>query len=204
MEIEGIAVTDVELIQKYLAGEVSAFNTLVWRWEKPIFNFIHRYIGDMEIARDVSQKVFIRTYKNLKKLRTPEKFSSWIYQIAANLCKDELKSMKRRNGISIDDIVENNSEHAYELTDDADTRPDEAVNRLQIESIVRNALQAIPEEQRIVIIMKEYQGLKFKEIAEALGEPINTVKSRMYYGLNALRKVFDQWQINKEVLHYEV
>ncbi len=62
----------------------------------------------------------------------------------------------------------------------------------------------LPEEQRIVIIMKEYQGLKFKEIAEALGESINTVKSRMYYGLHALRKVFDRWDINKEVMQYEM
>ncbi|MBN2010458.1 sigma-70 family RNA polymerase sigma factor [candidate division KSB1 bacterium] len=196
--------TDSELIQRYLAGEVTAFNTLVWRWEKPIFNFCYRYLGNDELARDVTQQVFIRTYKNMKKLRTPDKFSSWIYQIASNLCKDEIKRMKRRNNIPLDYIRDNHQEHEFDLMSDEHSQPDSVMNRKQIESIVRDALLEIPEEQRVVIIMKEYQGLKFQEIADALGESINTVKSRMYYGLNALGKVFDRWEINKEVLHYEV
>lgn len=195
---------DAQLIEKFLNGDHSAFNTLVWRWEKPVFHFNYRYLGDFELAKDITQKVFIRIYKNLKKLKEHQKFTSWMYQIAANLCKDEIKRIKRQNSVSIDAIKENNSENVYDLVDHDTNQPDTKVNQQQIEHIIKQALQSIPEEQRIVIIMKEYQGLKFKEIAEALGEPINTVKSRMYYGLNALRKVFVRWNLDEEVLRYEM
>ena len=195
---------DAQLIVKYLNGDISAFNTLVWRWEKPLFNFIYRYLGDFELAKDVTQKAFIRFYKNLHKLKEHAKFSSWAYQIATNLCKDEIKRIKKRTLISIDSISENNYENDCKLIEEENAQPDSKYNKIQLEQLIKKALQAIPEEQRIVIIMKEYQGLKFKEIAETLGEPLNTVKSRMYYGLSALRKVFDGWNLNKEALQYEM
>jgi RNA polymerase sigma-70 factor (ECF subfamily) len=200
--------TDTQLINHILNGNRSRFNTLVWRWEKPLYNFILRYLGNKELARDVTQKVFIRVYKNLNKLRDPSKFSSWIYQIASNLCKDEIKKMSHRDFISLDLIQENNENDGYrlpeQLKETESSLPDAKLNQKQVSSIVQKALQQLPEEQRVVIIMKEYQGLKFKEIAEALNQPLNTVKSRMYYGLNGLRKVFEQWQITKEVLNYEM
>ncbi len=196
--------TDANLIANYLKGDMSSFNTLVWRWEKPMFNFIYRYLGDSELAKDATQRLFIKMYKNLHKLKEHARFSAWLYQIAANLCKDELKRMKRRNSVSLDSIRENHSENAIDLSDASANDPNADVSQSELEQLIKQALQAIPEEQRIVIIMKEYQGLKFAEIAEALGEPINTVKSRMYYGLSALRKVFERWNINQEVLEYEM
>ena len=200
--------TDTQLITHILNGDRSRFNALVWRWEKPLYNFILRYLGNKELSRDVTQKVFIRVYKNLAKLRDPSKFSSWIYQIAANLCRDEIKKMSHRNFISLDLIQENNENEGHrlpeELHESNDLSPDTRLNQKQIGSIVQKALQQLPEEQRVVIIMKEYQGLKFREIAEALNQPLNTIKSRMYYGLNGLRKIFEQWQITEEVLSYEL
>lgn len=200
--------TDAQIINYILNGDRSRFNTLVWRWEKPLYNFILRYLGNKELARDVSQKVFIRVYKNLNKLRDPNKFSSWIYQIASNLCKDEIKKMSYRDFISLDLIQENNENDGYrlpdQLRDSEQSLPDAKLNQKQISNIVQKALQQLPEEQRVVIIMKEYQGLKFKEIAETLNQPLNTIKSRMYYGLNGLRKIFEQWQITEEVLNYEL
>jgi len=200
--------TDTQLITHILDGDQSRFNSLVWRWEKPIYNFILRYLGNKELAREVSQKVFIRVYKNLNKLRDPTRFSSWIYQIASNLCKDEIKKMSNRDFISLDLIQENNENEGFRLPDglkeEEHHQPDTKLNQKQVSNIVQKALQQLPEEQRIVIIMKEYQGLKFKEIAEALNQPLNTVKSRMYYGLNGLRKIFEQWQITEEVLSYEL
>lgn len=200
--------TDIQLINRLIEGDGSLFNTLVWQWEKPIYNFAYRYLNDKELAREITQKTFIRVYKNLKKLRDPNKFSSWIYQIASNLCKDELKRLSRRDIVSIDLIHENNEENGNripeQLKEAEQYQPDAEMNQKQIGTIVQKALKQLPEEQRIVIIMKEYQGLKFREIAEALNQPINTIKSRMYYGLTGLRKIFEQWHINEEVLNYEV
>ena len=200
--------TDTDIITLILNGDRTRYNALVWRWEKPIFNFILRYLGNKELARDVSQRVFIRVYKNLKKLRDPNRFSSWIYQIAANLCKDEIKKMSHRDFISLDLIQENNENNGHllpdELQESEQFQPDQKLNQKQVSNMIQKALQQLPEEQRVVIIMKEYQGLKFREIAEALNQPLNTVKSRMYYGLNGLRKIFEQWQITEEVLNYEL
>lgn len=199
--------SEMDLIEQMMRGDRERFNLLVWKWEKPIFNFALRYLGDYESAREVTQKTFIRVYKNIGKLNHAEKFSSWIYQIAANLCKDELKKRTNRDFLSID-MIQQNSENGHrmpeELIELKRDNPEAIVNQKQIGAILQKALNQLPEEQRVVIIMKEYQGLKFREIAEALGEPINTIKSRMYYGLNALRKIFEKWNITEEVLSYEV
>ena len=83
--------TDEQLIQKYLDGDIEAFNTLVWRWQKPIYNFTLRYFKDREHAKDATQRVFVKVFKNLKHLKDSRKFSSWIYQIALNLCKQAIE-----------------------------------------------------------------------------------------------------------------
>ncbi|MDZ7263990.1 MAG: sigma-70 family RNA polymerase sigma factor [candidate division KSB1 bacterium] len=200
--------TDTQLISSILDGDRSKFNALVWRWEKPLYNFILRYLGNRELAREVTQKTFIRVYQNLSKLRDVTKFSSWIYQIAANLCRDEIKKRDHRQFISLDMIQQNSDENGVllpeELQQSPAQQPDVRMNQKQLRTIVQKALEQLPEEQRVVIIMKEYQGLKFREIAEALNEPLNTIKSRMYYGLNGLRKIFEQWQITEEVLPHEL
>ncbi|MBL7094815.1 sigma-70 family RNA polymerase sigma factor [candidate division KSB1 bacterium] len=199
--------TDIELVERIVDGDRAGLNILVGRWEKAIYNFAFRYLGDKELARDVTQKTFIRVYKNINKLRDTKKFSSWIYQIAANLCKDELKKKGHRDTLSID-LIHENSENGHlmpnELIETKMSQPDNELNHKQIGTIIHKALKQLPEEQRVVIIMKEYQGLKFKEIAEALDESINTVKSRMYYGLNGLRKIFQKWEITGEMLSYEM
>jgi len=198
--------TDAQLVQKFLNGDVNAFNTLVWRWEKNLYNFVLRYIGDKEEAKDICQKVFVRSYKKLNRLRDPEKFSTWLYQIAVNLCRDEYKRKNRRRMLSLEALNENrNGENPIaRLEDDVAKNPDSITHAQDMKELLKLALQIIPEEQRAVIIMKEYQGLKFTEIADILETPVNTTKSRMYYGLSALRKIFKQWKISEEMIRYEM
>ncbi len=186
---------------------MSAFNTLVWRWEKNLYNFILRYIGDREESKDICQKTFIQAYRNLHRMRDPNKFSTWLYQIAVNKCKDELKKRNRHNTLSLDSLQENSNgaeNFLQKFTSSSSNHPDAIVQNNDLRDLLNQALQSIPEEQRVVIIMKEYQGLKFTEIAEILETSVNTAKSRMYYGLGALRKVFKKWKINEEILGYEV
>lgn len=198
--------TDEILIERFLSGDVSAFNTLVWRWEKPIYNFILRYLGESELAKDVMQRTFIRAYKGLSKLKDMKKFSTWLFQIALNQCRDELKK-KRYQFVSIDEVNNKNSSDSKKISHtivDPDDGPENLSHKEDIASILKRALQCVPEEQRVVIIMKEYHGLKFVEIEEILKVPLNTIKSRMYYGLSSLRKVLEQWGLNREDLCYEV
>ncbi len=191
--------TDAKLLIQFNAGQTQAFNMIVKRWECPIYNFILRYIGVADEARDLCQKTFIRAYRNLSKLREPDKFTAWIYQIALNTCKDEIR---RHTHLSRNTLQE---------TDDATlpgtapiTFPDALAHQQSVRDLLNRALQTLPEEQRVVIIMKEYQGLKFTEIADTLKTPVNTIKSRLYYGLSALKKTFDQWHITEDMMRYEL
>ena len=99
---------DPELINRILEGDRMGFNQLIRKWEKRIYGFIFRYLGNREAALDITQKTFLNTYRNIKKLKDPTRFSSWIYQIAANLCRDELTRLKKLNMVSLDDIRESN------------------------------------------------------------------------------------------------
>ena len=197
---------DEFLIRKCVNGEASAFNTLVWRWEKPIYNFILRYMGDMDLSKDILQRTFIRAYGSLAKLKDPARFSSWLYQIALNQCKDELKK-KKRHYVPIDDVRRDEDDPRPKtavLKSDPAEHPARMAETEGIAAVLQRALQTIPEEQRVVIIMKQYHGLKFSEIAEVLSEPLNTIKSRMYYGLAALRRTLEGWGLDREELRYEV
>lgn len=198
--------TDAVLIEQYLNGNVQAFNTLVWRWQSPVYNFVLRVIGNSEQAKDITQATFIRVFKDLKKLKDKEKFKSWLYRIAMNLCLDEIKKMKKRKLVYLNSEFDygNDSLSPFQIPDDENKTPESLMQHNQIKYILKEALQQIPEEQRVVVIMKQYQDLKFTEIAQILKEPVNTVKSRLYYGLKALKKHLEGSSLNKEVLFNEM
>lgn len=198
--------TDAALIERYIEGDVGAFNTLVWRWERPIFNFIIRNVGNEETAKDICQTTFIRMFKQLKKLRESDKFSPWIYRIALNLCRDEFKKKKKYHHLYLEDFRtdDGHSNYIEQMSNNDLNTPEDFYNVQQIGEILKRALMVIPEEQRVVIIMKQYQELKFTEIADILKQPINTIKSRLYYGLGALRKILEESKLNKEVLLNEM
>ena len=198
---------DGGLIIQYLNGDVRAFNQLVGNWELKIYNFIFKVLGKREDAKDVAQQTFIKVYKNLRKLKNPDKFSPWIYQIAMNLCRDQMRKDKRAPSTSIHGKIRTSSGEEMELADflsDDSASAEDPLYQGEVVEIIRRGLNMIPVEQRTVIIMKGYQGLKFREIAEILEEPLNTVKSRMYYGLTALRKALADLEIDKEVFQYEL
>ena len=188
---------DAQLIKAFCEGDTGAFNALVDRWQHRIHRVAYRYFNSHDEAREITQKTFIRVYKKLKTLDDYNAFSAWIYRIANNLCLDEAKRAGRKKSASMDEfdqapIANTISEH-----------PDRPLQQKELEAILQQALQQLPAEQRMVVIMKEYEGMKFREIAEVLHIPESTVKSRMYYGLRTLRGIFDQWNLKKESLYYE-
>lgn len=195
--------TDAELIRRFRDGESHAFNGLAGRWHRRLYNFILRQVGDREDAHDLCQKVLIKAHRNLRRLRDPDKFATWIYQIAVNTCRDELRRRRRHPTISLENL-----EHGYDSRPagmvNNSARTDTAIHRCELRDLLNRALQCIPQEQRIVVVMKEYEQLKFTEIAAILNLSVNTVKSRLYYGLNKLRKLLDQWNVNRETIDYEM
>ncbi|HXK09034.1 MAG TPA: sigma-70 family RNA polymerase sigma factor [Vicinamibacteria bacterium] len=174
--------TDEELVEACQAGEASAFDGLVARWEDRIRGAAFRFLGSEEEARDVAQEAFLKAYRSLAGFKREARFSSWLYQIATNLCRDRLRRRKTRATVSLDEMEETGSVMV-------ETGPGAQDRLLQMDlaRTVRRAIESLPDEQREVVILKEYQDLTFLEIAQALDVPVSTVKTRLYRGLGQLR-----------------
>ena len=174
--------SDEELVEACQAGEASAFDVLVARWEDRIRGAAYRFLGSEEEARDVAQEAFLKAYRGLGGFKREARFSSWLYQIATNLCRDRLRRRRTRGTVSLEALEETGPVIM-------DPRPgaDERLLQLDLGRAVRRAVDALPEEQRVVVILKEYQELTFLEIAQTLDVPLSTVKTRLYRGLGQLR-----------------
>jgi len=180
-----MAWTDEELVAKSVAGDADSFNQLILRWERPIYALAYRVIGRDEDARDVVQETFLRAFRALPGFKGQAKFSSWLYRIALNLCRDWIRRQKRTPVVAAPEGVD-----VIELA--AEQGPVESIEDLvarnQLSASVAVAMQKLPEEQRTAIILKEYHGLTFQEIADLQGCPLSTVKTRLYQGLSVLRR----------------
>jgi RNA polymerase sigma-70 factor (ECF subfamily) len=184
----------VELVARMRKGESDAFQLVMDQWQHRVYNFALRYSNDQHFAHEVVQKTFIQVFEKIDQLKDPSKLRSWLYRIASNNCCSEgrLKARHQYSGIE---------EKSGIGEIDPDT-PAKRIEKKELTMMVKEVLQQIPADQRQVIIMKEYEGLKFREIADVLGESENTIKSRMYYGLDAMRKILLSKNLTKD-LYYD-
>lgn len=184
------AVTDEELMEEYGRGDASAFEALLRRHQKPVLNFIFRYVGIRAVAEDLTQDVFMRIIRRAKSYKREAKFTTWLYTIARNICVDHSRRMVHRRAASLDHPVRRGDDDARPLGESiADRRADvarEAIGR-QLGQRIREAVEGLAEDQREVFLLREVAGLQFKEIADIVGIPENTAKSRMRYALEKLR-----------------
>jgi RNA polymerase sigma-70 factor (ECF subfamily) len=182
-------VEDRDLIAKARRGDVEAYNLLVSRWEKRVFNYLLRLIGHREDALDVSQETFLKAYQNLPKLDDPARFSGWLFRIAHN----EAFSLLRRRKPEVD------------LEDEP--RPVDSGGRLfpiELSLAVQSALNVLSADQREAVLLKVYQGFKFDEMAEILDCPVSTVKSRLYTALDLLKITLSPVVFKKETVRGEL
>jgi RNA polymerase sigma-70 factor (ECF subfamily) len=177
--------TDEELVARSISGDNESFNELILRWERPIYALAYRTIGREEDARDVCQETFLRAFRALPGFRGQAKFSSWLYRIALNLCRDWVRRERRTPVVQAPDDVD-----LMELAAAAEPAEsiEELVARKDITRAVERAMALLPDEQRTAIVLKEYHGLTFQEIADLVGCPLSTVKTRLYQGLTVLRR----------------
>jgi RNA polymerase sigma-70 factor (ECF subfamily) len=182
--------TDEELMLAYSDGEVQAFEILVSRHEKPLLNFIIRSTGRRDIAEELLQEAFLRIIKSAPKYQKKAKFTTWAYTIARNLCIDRARKWNKRKEYSLNKTVGDDDGGATfldNLVDDNAASGSVDYDKKMFVERLKNALHELPDEQREVFVMREFSGLKFREIAEILDVPVPTVKSRMRYALQALR-----------------
>ena len=177
--------TDEELVARSIRGDADSFNELILRWERPIYALAYRTIGREEDARDVCQETFLRAFRALPGFRGQAKFSSWLYRIALNLCRDWVRRERRAPVVQPPEGAD-----LMELA--AAAEPSESIEdlvaRKDLAKVVERAMALLPEEQRTAIVLKEYHGLTFQEIADLVGCPLSTVKTRLYQGLTVLRR----------------
>ena len=174
-----------EWIQASQSGNTAAFNHLVLKWERPIYNLALRMMQQTPEAEEVTQEVFFSAYRSIKRFRLDARFSTWLYRIASNKCLTRLRQRPRKQHWSLDDL-ETPIFDREQLSQSAG-QEDQLLRRERRGEILR-ALQALADEQRLVVELKFYQELKFEEIAAVLDIPTSTAKSRFYTSLRTLKK----------------
>jgi RNA polymerase sigma-70 factor, ECF subfamily len=183
-----MAPSDEQLVQAAQSGDTAAFGQLVDRWDRKIRGAIYRVLGSDDEARDLAQEAFFKAYRGLPSFKREARFSSWLYQIALNLCRDRLRRKRGRVHVSLDELELLGPTRLVM----AGPSVQELAEASDVSRVVAAAVGALPAEQREVIVLKEYQELTFAEIAEVLALPVSTVKTRLYRGLGQLRQSLER------------
>jgi RNA polymerase sigma-70 factor (ECF subfamily) len=176
---------DQDLVLRVQRGDKAAFDLLVIKYQHKLVHLVNRYVKDPSEAQDVAQDAFIKAYKALGEFRGDSAFYTWLYRIAINTAKNYLLSRSRRHSdfeIEMQDAED--IENAPQLKD-IDTPEDQLMND-QIVQVIKTAIENLPEEMRIAITLREFEGMSYEEIAEAMDCPIGTVRSRIFRAREAI------------------
>ena len=180
--------SDAMLVERTIAGDQKAFELLVIKYQRRIQRLIGRMVRDVDLVEDIAQETFIRAYRALAQFRGDAQFYTWLYRIAVNTAKKALMDLKRNPTVS---------ENAYKSDDDDETSrveneltssetPEAVLASKEIAEIINAAMQALPEELREAITLREIEGLSYEEISEAMNCPIGTVRSRIFRAREAI------------------
>lgn len=193
-------VTDEVLMMRFQGGDQSAFTRLVRRHKTPVYNFILRTVRTREVAEDLAQDVFVKVVQNASEFKHEARFSTWAYTIARNVCIDHLRKAALRKHPSLDQAANTNSTEEGPTLGEriADSHFAASVDRVAIGSElgirITRAVEELPPEQREVFLLREVANVPFKEIAEIVGVPENTTKSRMRYALERLQQALAEYE----------
>ena len=181
--------TDEELMLRYRDGDAAAFETLYQRYEKPLFDFIYRMAPNAADSEGLFQETLFRVVRAKDRYRATAQFKTWVFQIAVNLCRDRGRRMRHRAHLSLNDPVFSRGEggEVQDLVPDPSAPPGEAVESGELAAAVKGAVSSLPEDERLVVVLKEYQGLKYSEIAAIMDRPVGTLKFLHYRACERLR-----------------
>jgi RNA polymerase sigma-70 factor (ECF subfamily) len=189
--------SDENLMLRFRDGDSRAFEQLLLRHRRPVYAFVLRFIGshNSALAEDLTQEAFLRVVKNARSYEHQARFTTWLYTMARNLCVDALRRGKHRRAQSLDAPSDHqDGPSLLERTADCSAPPDRRAINHELGQRLKQAVDALPDDQREVFLMREVADLQFKEIAAIVGIPENTVKSRMRYALEKLREALDDYQ----------
>ena len=191
--------TDEELLAAYQQGDPGAFESLLRRHRAPLFTFLLRMLGDREKAEDLAQETFLRIVKGAQAWERRARFQTWLFTIARNLCVDQSRRDRFRRADSLDAEGRDGEPPLVESVPGAGVDPERGAASARVRPLLQKALLSLPAEQREVFILREQAGVPFREIAEMIGVNENTVKSRMRYALENLRKALTAAGVSDEM-----
>jgi RNA polymerase sigma-70 factor (ECF subfamily) len=188
------SLNDSQVVQRFLDGESRAFGELVNRYDNRLLNFVYRTVGDRERAQDLVQETFVRVYRHLHRFDQSKKFSTWIYTIAGNLAKNELRNRSRNPLVLFQTIKKNwDADHRPLEWEDSSLKPDDLYRKRHLKELVDRAVQQLPEHHRIVFVLRELEGKTYEEIADITGCNLGTVKSRLNRARNNFARIIGPW-----------
>lgn len=174
------------LVAAAQGGDIESFNALVRLYEGRVYNLCYRMLGDRDSAADAAQDCFLSAFRNVRSFRGGS-FRSWLLRIATNTCYDQLRVRKRRPTVSIDENTNDDDDSTPLQLADSGESPDDIALRRELAGAIQQALETLPEEQRIIVILSDIEGLAYEEIAQITGANLGTVKSRLSRGRTRLR-----------------
>lgn len=170
------SLSDEDLIFLFQDGELLAFEEIVARYKDPLMNFVFRFLGEKSESEDVVQETFLRVFRNKRAYKKIAKFSTWIYTIAGNLAKTELRKRKKRNLASVSDLGYDDKD--FEISDES-SNPEKKTNTVMYEEIIQEEIGKLSPKFREVIVLRDIQELSYEEISKIIKVPLGTVKSRV-------------------------
>jgi RNA polymerase sigma-70 factor (ECF subfamily) len=181
---------DSAVVRACLDGDGRAFTELVLRYQTRLLNFVYRSIGDRERAEDLVQEAFIRVHRHLHRFDQSKKFSTWVYTIASNLAKNELRNRSRNPLVLFQTIKKNwEADHRPIQFEDTRSRPDDLFHKRHLRELVEATVAQLPEHHRAVFVLRELEGKSYEEIAEITGCNLGTVKSRLNRARNSFASI---------------
>jgi RNA polymerase sigma-70 factor (ECF subfamily) len=183
-----IVISDEDLMGRVAEGDERAFTELVRRFQGRVINLVSRVLNDREVSDDLAQEVFVRVYVHRRNYRRGSKFSTWLFTIAANLAKNEIRRrVRRRNWFSLDALQEMVNDSAIQLADPKEGQ-DIELQRAQLKQAIGRAIAAVPEKYRVALVLRDLEGFPYEEIGEMLKIPGGTVRSRINRARGILKR----------------
>jgi len=177
------------LLQRAASGDMDAFEALIRSYERLIFSIAYRMLGNADDARDASQEVLIKIYKNLGKCANMKAFKSWVYTVANNTCIDEIRKRKNKTADSLDAMIQTDDGEMEKQFPADDLTPEERLLRKENKEALQKAILQLSPEHRTLIVLRDIRGLSYGELAEATGASLGTVKSRLSRARNQLCQI---------------
>lgn len=193
VELTTAGISDEELARLFSQGNEWAFNELMARYGRKILNFINRMIYDRDRAEDLLQETFIRVFRNIDRFDTKRKFNTWLYTIAANLAKNEIRKLRRSPLVFCQSLFLNVKSKVIFDELDKGNRPDLQLYNSQLRELIVRAVEELPESQRQIFILRENEGKSYQEIAEILECNIGTVKSRLNRARTSFARIIEPY-----------